>query len=90
MYNRYINSVGEQSFAPTDNEDAEQDPIHTQEHKPHSGLFDGIKNIFSSSGLTFDLDTVFLLILIYFLLADGEDNMMETLLIVAALLFLGF
>ena len=90
MYNRYINSVGEQFFTPMDDETDERDPIHTEEQNCQGGLFDGIKNIFSSSGLTFDLDTVFLLILIYFLLADGEDNMMETLLIVAALLFLGF
>ena len=40
--------------------------------------------------MTFDADTIFLLVIVYFLIADGEDDLMETLLIVAALLFMGF
>ena len=38
----------------------------------------------------FDADTLLLLVLVYFLIADGDDNISDTLLIIGALLLLGF
>ena len=91
--------MGEQFFTPLEEPEipSESQTAQAEEHK--GGIFENIKNMFSGSseggppkigGLTFDLDTVFLLVLVYFLIADGEENMTETILIVAALVLFGF
>lgn len=105
MYNRYINSGGfSDYFKPIESENvppAQADyipPADTGIPSKKPSIFDNIKNMFGGgvsengekSGFTFDMDTIFLLVLVYFLIADGEDNMTETLLIVGALLLLGF
>lgn len=38
----------------------------------------------------FDADTVLLLVLVYFLVADDSENISDTLLIIGVLLLLGF
>lgn len=89
MYNRYINSNGGQFFTAEPVEDFENEPIFEQNNQQQTGQ-GGLRGIFSRLGMTFDADTIFLLVIVYFLIADGEDDLMETLLIVAALLFMGF
>ena len=91
MYNRYINSLGEQFFTAEPEESFETEPVFPDMgNGPQMGNQGGLRGLFSRFGLTFDIDTVFLLVIVYFLVVDGEDDMMETLLIVAALLFMGF
>ena len=38
----------------------------------------------------FDADTILLLVLVYFLVADDNENISDTLLIIGVLLLLGF
>ncbi len=52
---------------------------------PLSGLFGG--NIKLPE---FDADTILLLVLVYFLIADDNENISDTLLIIGVLLLLGF
>lgn len=83
--------MGEEFFTPV--QDTESPPYKEPQPESKGGIFGNIKNIFSggeNGGLSFDLDTVFLLILVYFLIADGEENSTETLIIVAALILFGF
>ena len=111
MYNRYISSQGEDYFKPMDEFEApafEEAPPNfneeTQNQGRSGGFFSNIRNMFGGNkengegGLNFDMDTIFMLVLVYFLIMDdkkGEEegkneNMMETLLIIAALFLFGF
>ena len=90
MYNRYINSAGGQFFTAEPEEFFQQDEPVFNDNGQNYVQNGGLRGLFSRLGLSFDIDTVFLLVIVYFLVADGEDDMMETLLIVAALLFMGF
>ena len=49
------------------------------------GLFGGIFKL-----PEFDADTILLLVLVYFLVADDTENISDTLLIIGVLLLLGF
>lgn len=90
MYNRYINSMGGQFFTAQPEDDFDDRTVFDDMGGQPMGEQGGLRSILSRFGLTFDMDTVFLLVIVYFLIADGEDDLMETLLIVAALLFLGY
>ena len=52
----------------------------------------GLKGLFGGSIKLpeFDADTVLLLVLVYFLVADETENISDTLLIIGVLLLLGF
>lgn len=99
MYNRYMNSGGfEDFFKPVENPAPQPapsppaaEPVTADEPKP-KGL-GALKNLMGGSGFKlpeFDADTLLLLVLVYFLIADGDDNISDTLLIIGALLLLGF
>ena len=85
MYNRYINAGGEDFFAPF-----AQDEQPFEKNCPPPDR-DNCKTE-EKNRLTFNADTIFLIVLVYFLVSDGSENedTLETLLIVAALVFLGF
>lgn len=112
MYNRYISSQGEDYFqpmaefeAPAFEEPAANFNGQEQGQGKSGGFFNNIRNMFGGNkgetgegGLTFDMDTIFMLALVYFLIMDDKkdeaegknENMMETLLIIAALFLFGF
>ena len=97
MYNRYMNSGGFEDFfkpveAPAPPPAAEPEvPVEPTENKP-KGLSSVLKNL-TGGGLKlpeFDTDTLLLLVLVYFLVADDDSNLSDTLLIIGILLLLGF
>ncbi|HIU43631.1 MAG TPA: hypothetical protein IAB67_04955 [Candidatus Ventrousia excrementavium] len=100
MYNRYMNSGGFEDFfkpveAPAPPPAAEPEvpvaPVEPTENKP-KGLSSVLKNL-TGGGLKlpeFDTDTLLLLVLVYFLIADDDSNLSDTLLIIGILLLLGF
>ncbi len=100
MYNRYMNSSGFEDFfkpveAPAPPPAAEPEvpvePVEPTENKP-KGLSSVLKNL-TGGGLKlpeFDTDTLLLLVLVYFLVADDDSNLSDTLLIIGILLLLGF
>lgn len=102
MYNRYLNAEGfDQYFAPAEQAPApfpppgpEPPPAPPPEPpKGRGGLLGGLGERLKLPNL--DGDTILLLVLVYFLIADGEEKedkngMVDTLLIVGALLLLGF
>ena len=100
MYNRYMNSGGFEDFfkpveAPAPPPAAEPEvpvePVEPTENKP-KGLSSVLKNL-TGGGLKlpeFDTDTLLLLVLGYFLVADDDSNLSDTLLIIGILLLLGF
>ena len=98
MYNRYMNSGGFEDFFKPAEAPAPQAvpepavPVEPAESKP-KGLSAALKQLTGGTGLKlpeFDTDTILLLVLVYFLVADGDDNISDTLLIIGALLLLGF
>ena len=103
MYNRYMNSGGFEDFfkpieapapqpAATPEPTVPVEPVGAADSK-HKGLSASLKNLVGNTGLKrpeFDADTLLLLVLVYFLIADGDDNVSDTLLIIGALLLLGF
>lgn len=99
MYNRYINADG---FTPRPDpmaQNARQAPDEagaqtagepqTGEERPR-GLA-GLRNLLGSSLKLPDLnsDTLLLLAMVYFLVADPEDKISDTVLIIAALFLMG-
>lgn len=100
LYNRYINSdsfepipphdmgnTGEESFSDAVGENAE---ANTEEHGPAKGL-SALKNLLGNNIKLpeFNTDTILLLVLVYFLIADPDDKVSDTVLIIAALFLLG-
>ena len=65
-------------------------PPHPQE--PPRKNPSGLKGLFGGNIKLpeFDADTVLLLVLVYFLVADDTENISDTLLIIGVLLLLGF
>lgn len=101
MYNRYMNSNGFDDFfkpveeAPAPLPAAEPvvpvEPVEPAETKS-KGLSSIFKNL-TGGGVKlpeFDTDTLLLLVLVYFLVADDDSSLSDTLLIIGALLLLGF
>ncbi len=98
MYNRYMNSGGFEDFFKPAEAPAPPAapgpavPVEPADGRP-KGLSAALKQLTGGGGLKLpelDADTVLLLILVYFLVADGDDNISDTLLIIGALLLLGF
>ena len=100
MYNRYMNSSGFEDFSkpvkapappPAAEPEVPVEPVEPTENKP-KGLSSVLKNL-TGGGLKlpeFDTDTLLLLVLVYFLVADDDSNLSDTLLIIGILLLLGF
>lgn len=99
MYNRYMNSGGFEDFfkpveapaPPAAEPEVPVEPVEPTENKP-KGLSSVLKNL-TGGGLKlpeFDTDTLLLLVLVYFLVADDDSNLSDTLLIIGILLLLGF
>lgn len=102
MYNRYINSDGfdltpPDSSSPPDREAAAapEPPPFSAETSPEENKPKGLgalKNLLGSNIKLPELnaDTLLLLVLVYFLVADPEDGKIsDTVLIIAALFLLG-
>lgn len=104
MYNRYVPGgfdlppPEEQQPAPAQpmpetsaftNVNAEKSPSAEAEKK---GLVANIKSLFGNNIKLPDMnaDTILLLVLVYFLVADDKENISDTLLIIGVLLLLGF
>lgn len=62
------------------------------QEKPQAKSSSGLKGLFGGNFKLpeFDADTLLLLVLVYFLVADDNENISDTLLIIGALLLLGF
>ncbi len=100
LYNRYINSdsfepipsqnmgnIGEESFSDIGQGSAE---AAAEENAPAKGL-NALKNMLGNNIKLpeFNGDTILLLVLVYFLIADPDDKISDTVLIIAALFLLG-
>ncbi len=72
-------------FADIPAEPPQQTTAKPRAANPLKGLFGG--NIKLPE---FDADTILLLVLVYFLIADDNENISDTLLIIGVLLLLGF
>ena len=98
MYNRYINSGGFEEYnsqAEQTAQEADYSPPGEKNEIPTSkGGFSALKDMITNNIKMpeFNMDTVLLLVLVYFLIVDSDDqkNMSDTLLIIGALLLLGF
>ena len=99
MYNRYINFSGPQPQPPDDGfqfaepetaPESEPRPAAENTEHPRGGL-GGLKNLLGSNLKLPDIngDTLLLLVLVYFLVADPDDKISDTVLIIAALFLLG-
>lgn len=99
MYNRYLNADGfDEYFAPIAHEETPPEPEPAAQAPPPKakgglqGLLGGLGDKIKLPDL--DSDTILLLVLVYFLVTDkdAEDDgkITDTLLIVGALLLLGF
>lgn len=99
LYNRYIAGAwpdgpppkptpGSQPETPQFSDIPADDPPPQSRAKSGSGL----KGLFGGNIKLpeFDADTVLLLVLVYFLVADETENISDTLLIIGVLLLLGF
>lgn len=69
---------------------AENAAAAQQEERPKN--LGGLKGLFGGNIKLpeFDADTILLLVLVYFLVADDTENISDTLLIIGVLLLLGF
>lgn len=100
MYNRYIAGAWPEPGPPYSQPaeppvepafmdiPAEEPPSQPQRAKG----FGGLKGLFGSNIKLpeFDADTLLMLVLVYFLVADETENISDTLLIIGVLLLLGF
>lgn len=101
LYNRYIAGAWPEASPPQDpsaHKQQSEEPVFAEisadEPVPPSrskGL-NGLKGLFGGNIRLpeFDADTVLLLVLVYFLVADETENISDTLLIIGVLLLLGF
>ena len=93
MYNRYISFEDEypprECAIPESGDSREDKGTPRCETRQPSGA-SALKNIFGSLKLPeLNSDTILLLVLVYFLASDSDDNVSDTVLIIAALLLLG-
>lgn len=103
LYNRYISGAWpddqpEPSLGKPEGP-AEDQPVFAdvtapppQPQEPPRKNPGGLKGLFGGNIKLpeFDADTVLLLVLVYFLVADDTENISDTLLIIGVLLLLGF
>lgn len=101
LYNRYIAGAWPEASpppnAPAHNHPPE-DPVFAEipadepTPPPRPKGLNGLKGLFGGNIKLpeFDADTVLLLVLVYFLVADETENISDTLLIIGVLLLLGF
>ena len=98
MYNRYIAGAWPEPGPPySQPSEPPAEPAFTdipaEEPQPQrpKGL-NGLKGLFGSNIKLpeFDADTLLMLVLVYFLVADETENISDTLLIIGVLLLLGF
>ncbi len=93
MYNRYMNSGFDDMFVPVENEPRpgwEATGMAEPKREEKKG---GILSNLFGGGIKlpeFDSDTILLLVLVYFLIAEENENITDTLLIIGVLLILGF
>lgn len=100
MYNRYIagawpDGPPSSKCSPTPQPEAPQFsdiPADAPTPQPRSKGTSGLKGLFGGNIKLpeFDADTILLLVLVYFLVADETENISDTLLIIGVLLLLGF
>lgn len=106
MYNRYLNANGfDEYFTPIENDVPLAEPVRYAAPPPTPSAAEPVKSRGFLGGLLgnlgdkiklpdFDGDTILLLALVYFLVidkdGDDEGGITNTLLIVGALLLLGF
>lgn len=101
LYNRYIAGAWPEAAPPSKTAAPTappEEPIFTEipaeePAPPHrSKGLSGLKGLFGGNIKLpeFDADTVLLLVLVYFLVADETENISDTLLIIGVLLLLGF
>jgi len=66
--------------------------VSSPQEKTQAKNTGGLKGLFGGNFRLpeFDADTLLLLVLVYFLVADDNENISDTLLIIGALLLLGF
>lgn len=93
MYSRYISFEDEypprECDIPESGDSREDKGPPRFEAREPSGA-SALKNIFGSLKLPeLNSDTILLLVLVYFLASDSDDNVSDTVLIIAALLLLG-
>ncbi len=103
LYNRYIAGAWPEAVPPPKDtpytppseepvfaEIPAEDPVSAP--PPRSKGLNGLKGLFGGNIKLpeFDADTVLLLVLVYFLVADETENISDTLLIIGVLLLLGF
>ena len=99
LYNHYIAGAwpsgppqNQQACAPPQEPEFSDIPADapSQQFRPKGS--GGLKSLFGSNIKLpeFDADTVLLLVLVYFLVADETENISDTLLIIGVLLLLGF
>lgn len=79
------NEVFQTAFADVSSEQTDTPQARSKNQSALKGLFGG--NIKLPE---FDADTILLLVLVYFLVADDTENISDTLLIIGVLLLLGF
>ena len=99
VYNRYINDSFADFFCPVDDDTPREDSTSFEDIKPEpepspkpaasqqsegGGLFGGFKLP------EMDADTIIMLLLVCFLVFEEDDSLSDTLLIIGALLLLGF
>lgn len=103
MYNRYINSDGFEILPPEDAipgreetvppqaEPLAEEAANAEETKPAQKGLGALKNLLGNNIKLpdFNADTILLLVLVYFLVADPDDKISDTVLIIAALFLLG-
>ena len=79
------NEVSQTAFSDISSEQTDIPQARNKNQSTLKGLFGG--NIKLPE---FDADTILLLVLVYFLVADDTENISDTLLIIGVLLLLGF
>lgn len=96
LYNRYMagawpEGAGTPAFSPAEPQFKEI-PAEEPQPPPKTKAPSGLKSLFGGNIRLpeFDADTVLLLVLVYFLVADETENISDTLLIIGVLLLLGF
>ncbi|MGE4549262.1 MAG: hypothetical protein AB7C89_06900 [Intestinibacillus sp.] len=99
MYNRYLNSAREASARePTRGPEPPPPELHNEpphappKAQPASNVLTGMGQALSNrlQSLHFDLDTLIVIMAIYFLVADSDDFDVELLILIGIMLVLGF
>lgn len=82
----------EKVFPSFDKVTAEDPSSLPEDHANKTKGFSALKGLFSNNIKLpeFNADTILLLVLVYFLVADDTENISDTLLIIGVLLLLGF